>query len=302
MGRFARSWQLFKQSWAVLRSDKALIVFPIVSSIATLIVMASFFIPLALSGAFAQIAAARAASVSGTAGVATSAAVWAPYIVIAFLFYLVQYFVIFFANSALVGAALLRLQGGHPTVGDGFRIAARHTWTILGYAAIAATVGMVLRAIAERSGWIGRIVVGILGIGWTLATALVVPVLVTENIGPVASIKRSTSLLKRTWGEQIIGNLGMGAVFGLVSFGVVIVGVVLGVLAVMSGAIALLVAVIVVGVLALMALGIVSSALSGIYRAAVYRFAATGEVGGGFDADLVRGAFRPRKSRVPFLS
>lgn len=294
MGKFAGSWQLFKQSWAVLRSDKALVVFPILSSIATLIVTASFFVPLTLSGSFAQFAAARA---SGT----VDAVFWAPYVVIAFLFYLVQYFVIFFANSALVGAAMLRLQGRTATVGDGFRIAASHTGTILGYAAISATVGMILRTIANRGGTVGRIAVGLLGIGWNLATFLVVPVLVVENIGPIDAIKRSAELLKRTWGEQIIGNLGLSAVFGLLSFAVIIVGVALGVLAVETGAIALLVAVIVVGVLALIALGIVNSALSGIYRAAVYRFAATGEIGAGFTPDLVRGAFRPKQSRVPFL-
>lgn len=301
MGKLSGSWQLFKQSWAVLRSDKALVVFPIVSAIASLIVTASFLVPLGLSGAFAQFAAGRISTNPGLSGSADAAA-WVPYVLIAFLFYLVQYFVIFFANSALVGAAMLRLQGGRPTVGDGFRIAARHTGTILGYAAISATVGMLLRAIADRGGTIGRIAAGLLGIGWNLATFLVVPVLVVENIGPVDAIKRSADLLKRTWGEQIIGNLGLGAVFGLLSLAVIIVGVALGVLAVEMDMIALLVAVIAAGVLALIALGIVNSALSGIYRAAVYRFAATGEIGSGFNPELVRGAFRPKRSRVPFLS
>lgn len=285
-GRLSASWQLFKVSWGVLRSDTELVIYPIVSAVATLIVTASFFIPLSASGAFAQIAAARQ---GGAASI-----VWAPYLIVGFLFYLVQYFIIFFANSALVGAALIRLQGGNPTVGDGFRIAARHTGTILGYAAISATVGMILRAIADRGGTWGRIVAGLLGAGWNIATYLVVPVLVVENIGPIAAIRRSADLLKRTWGEQIVGNIGFGALFGLLSVAVIVVFGALAFALAQTGAIALVVAVAVIGVLALVALGIVNSALGGIYRAAIYRYAATGETTSGFDPALVRGAFRQK--------
>ena len=32
------------------------------------------------------------------------------------------------------------------------------------------------------------------------------------------AIKRSANLLKKTWGEQIVGNFGVGIVFGLLSF------------------------------------------------------------------------------------
>jgi hypothetical protein len=105
-----------------------------------------------------------------------------------FAFYLVQYFVMFFFNSALVGAAMIRLDGGDPTVGDGLRIARGKWLQILGYAAIAATVGMALRAVEQRAGFIGRIVVGLVGVAWTLATFLTVPVLVARDIGPIDAV------------------------------------------------------------------------------------------------------------------
>jgi hypothetical protein len=110
---------------------------------------------------------------------------------IAFLFYLSQYFVIFYFNAALVGAAMIRLEGGDPTVADGLRIAKSKIAVILGYALTAATVGRLLRTLQGRVGFIGRIAVGLLGVGWTIATYLVVPVLVNRDVGPIDAIKES---------------------------------------------------------------------------------------------------------------
>ena len=84
------------------------------------------------------------------------------------------------------------------------RIATSKMGTIAGYALIAATVGMILRAIQERVGFIGRIIVGLLGVGWTVATYLVVPVLVTRDVGPIDAVKESAGWLKKTWGENVI--------------------------------------------------------------------------------------------------
>src|SRR5918992_481284 len=106
--RFSRSWNLIKASGAVLRQDKELLLFPLFSAIATLLVAGSFIVPLVTSGAIERYEAQ-----------AYDPAVAA----LLFLFYLIQYFIIFFFNSALVGAAMIRLEGGDPTVADGLRIA-----------------------------------------------------------------------------------------------------------------------------------------------------------------------------------
>ena len=192
----------------------------------------------------------------------------------------------------LVGAALIRLQGGDPTVADGFRIALQRIRPILGYALISATVGMLLRAIAERAGIVGRLIISLVGFAWNIATYLVVPVLAAENVGPIDAIKRSSSLLKRTWGEQLIGNGGLGAVFGLLMLGVILLGVPLIVLAVMLESVAAVALAVALLVLALLALGVISSTLTGIYTAAVYRYAALGQLSGDFRPELVQNAFR----------
>lgn len=278
-GQLSNSWALVKASAAVLKADKELIVFPIISSIGVLIVSASFFLPLFLAGAFDQTVAGGGFNVLS--------------FVVLFAFYIVQYFVIFFANTALVGAALIRLRGGDPTVGDGFRIASSRFLPLLGYALIAATVGMILNSLSRRSGFLGKLVISLVGFVWNVATFLVVPVLATEDVGPIEAIKRSSGLLKRTWGEQIMGNYGLNAVFGLATLALFVTcgGVALLALQMEFNIIAILMGVLLL--VGLLALGLLNAALSGIYTAAVYQYAAEGQAGKFFDAEMVRNAFRP---------
>lgn len=273
--RVSRSWELAKASASVLRSDKELLVFPVLSGLAAMIVAATFLVPAFAMKVF-----------DGDAGVGT--------FILGFLFYLCQYFVIFFFNAALVAAAMIRLDGGDPTVADGLRAARERIGPILGYAAIAATVGMLLQAMKNKdNNFIMRIVGSVLGVAWTMASFLVVPVLVMQNVGPVDAIKRSVELLKRTWGENAIGNVGIGLVFGIVTALVVVAAVVLVFLsASVSGALAVTIAVF--AGLALVMLGIIQSALSGVYSAALYRYATVGEAPAGFSGTGLQTAFQPR--------
>jgi hypothetical protein len=279
--RLSNSWQLVKASAAVLRADRELLFFPVYSAILSLIVVCTFAVPAMLSDAFHV----------GTNGKLSILPVG--YLIV-FLFYVAQYFVIFFCNTALVGAAMIRLRGGDPTVSDGFEIAASKTREILEYAVLAATVGMVLRAISERSGLLGRLVVSFVGMGWNLATYLAVPVLVMEDVGPLEAIRQSAEYLKNTWGEQIIGNAGIGLVFGLISLVPIGAGVLVFVEAIRLHSEVLAVGAAVGVALALVAISVVGSALSGIYAAALYRYAAEGEIVTFFTPDILKDAFRRR--------
>jgi hypothetical protein len=275
------SWELVKASARVLQQDKELLIFPIISTIGLVIVSAVFLLPMI----FGNLLDSFFNSQTMVFG----------YVVL-FLFYIVQYVVIFFANTALVGAAQIRLRGGDPTVSDGFRIAMGHLPAIFGYALISATVGVILKALARKGNTFGRIIISLIGFAWNVSTFLVVPILVTENVGPIEAIKRSVALLKRTWGEQVIGNFGLGAFFNLVYFGLVILGAGLFVTAavvVQSLVVAIVVAVLFIILLALV--GLINSALSGIYTAAVYEYAANGQSNGAFfEASMVKNAFVTR--------
>lgn len=275
--RFSRSWSLVKASGSVLSANKRLMVFPVLSSLCTLIVAASFLIPAFAGGWLTP--AQRGHMTPG-------AAVWL------FVFYIVQYFIVIFFNAALIGAALMHLRGETPTVGDGFRIAASRLPSILGYAVIGATVGMVLRAIEERAGFIGRWIAALIGVAWTLATFLVVPVLVSQDIGAFDAVKRSTDLLKRTWGENLIGNAGIGLAFGLLFLFVMLLAFALLMLAIPTHSALAIGTVVALGVAALLTLAVIQGALHGIYAAAVYRYAEYGDAGAGFDQALVSAAFK----------
>ena len=281
-GRFSRSWSLANASWQVLKQDTQLMVYPLVSAIAGLVVIAAF--------------AAGALGVVGFDGLSNMDrhAVPVGYYVTALAFYVCLYFVMFFCNAALVGAAMMRFDGRTPTVGDGWRIASARSGRILGYALIAATVGMILRAIQERLGFVGRFVVGLLGVGWTVATSMVVPVLVSHDVGPIDAVKESAGLLKKTWGENVIGRGGLSLAFLVVYLAVILGAVALVAAGVWLGSTALLVMVGVATVVALILAALAHAALSGIYAAALYRYATTGSAGAGFDSGVLQAAFAPK--------
>ncbi|MBI2749960.1 MAG: hypothetical protein HYX43_11640 [Burkholderiales bacterium] len=280
--RLSRSWQLVKASAAVLKQDRKLLLFPLISTMAMLAVLTSFAIPvlgwMALGGR------------GGSGHPLASSTLY----FLGFLFYLTQYFVIFFFNAALVAAAMIRLDGGTPTMADGLRHAASRWPAILGYAALAATVGMVLRGIAERFEFVGRIVVGLIGVGWTLATYLVVPVLVARDIGPLDAVKESAALLKRTWGENLAGQAGLGSAFVLLNFVLITLGVVLAISFAVNGSAILTVLAVLLTLGALLLSFLVHGALSGIYAAALYRFATQSGDTQGFDQQALRNAFLPK--------
>ena len=283
MGKFKRSWALMKASANILRQDKELMLFPLFAGLASLAVIATFAWPV-----FTMVAHHRT-GFEGERGHASPM-----FMLVSFLFYFVQYTVVIFFNTALASAAMIRLDGGNPTVGDGIRLAMGKLTNIIGYALIAATVGMILRALQERFGFIGRIVVGMIGFGWTVATFLVVPVLAAQDVGPIEAIKRSTSLLRGTWGENLIGNAGIGVAGGLLTFGLILVSAMLFIGAAATHSVALMFVVGAVAVIGLVALSLFQTAMHGVYSAALYRFAEEGDPGQGFDRALLESAFRPK--------
>jgi hypothetical protein len=279
--RISRSWTLVKASASVLRSDKELLLFPLISFASLLVVFVSFAVP---AWAFGLLEAASRGGHGKAGGYA-----------LAFLFYFVQYLVIVFFNTGLVGAAMIRLEGGKPTFKDGMRIAASRWPVIVGYAAIAATVGTLLRVIQERVGFLGRIVVGLLGVAWSIATFLVVPVIVARrDMGPVEAVKQSAYLLRSTWGENLLGQAGIGAAFALIYVAVGFCGLFLFMVAGLGHDAHLFVFAAVATVLGLGAAALVHAALSGIYEAALYRYATKGEAVLGFEAADLEASFAPK--------
>jgi hypothetical protein len=155
---------------------------------------------------------------------------------------------------------------------------------------VSATVGLILRALEERFGWLGDIVLAIIGAAWSAVTFFVVPILLYEPLGVIQSVKRSASIFKQRWGETFIGSGAIGLAMFLIALPILAAAVGLGALYVPLG--------IGFGVLAIGLLVALGSAMSGVFNAALYRYATVGEAPGVFQPEDLQGSFRPKRGRV----
>ncbi len=270
MGSIGRGLRLVKASWSVIKADRELLLLPVFSFALILVVAVVFGL-----GAFGIGLPEQ--------GRDPSPALY----VLGFLFYVATSFVAIFFNAAVIGTAMKRLKGEEARISDGLALAREHLGAIFVWAVVTATVGMILRMIQERVGILGRIIVGLLGVAWNVLTFFVVPVLLYEPVGVGGSIKRSASLFKQRWGEQFVGNATIGFVLFLAGVLVAAVAVALGMLVPALG--------VVVGIVGILALAAVGSALSGVFNAALYRYATTGEASGAFTEEDLSASFRPRR-------
>jgi hypothetical protein len=284
MGRFGRSWELVKQSFAILKSDKQLMLLPVASAISCLLATG-----LLLSG------------VGGTFFLIIWFTRWESserlnYLLLytgVFVFYLVNYFVIVFFNAALVSAASERLAGRPATLRGGVAKAWERRGKVAQWALLSATVGVILKMVENRLGLVGRLVIRLIGTAWTLASYFVVPVLVFEDLGPVDALKRSARVFRDTWGEDVISGLSVALIFILL----IVAGVggwfamiaVAGAKGVMIGAVLLF--------LYCLALTVANSTLQGILIAALYQYATTGMVPPGFTPENFSMAWEPKKKK-----
>jgi len=198
--RLSNGWNISMNSFKVLRENKQLVIFPILSGFSMMLILGSFFtILLAGAGWDVEQIDAPGHTVS---------------IIPIFFYYLVNYFVVVFFNTALVHCTRLYFEGEEVTIEKGLRYAFSRIGAILGWAVFAATVGTILRLLEKNTGWIGRLLLGFIGIIWSVSTFFVVPVIAYENQTPLGAFKRSASLMRNKWGE----SLGATFSFGLVQF------------------------------------------------------------------------------------
>jgi hypothetical protein len=259
------TWNLVSRSFRLLRSDSKLLVFPILSAVGAAALAVPFL--LALFGM-------RPAD-----GLHWGSNTW----LLVFLWYCGASSITIFFNCALAACVQMRFTGQETTLGDGLRRAASRVHTILLWSLVSATVGQLLRLVEARAGWTGRLVIWLAGLGWGMATFLIVPVLVMEEAGVMDSVRRSASLLRQTWGEQLISGLA----FGWLGLLFAIPGIVLGVLGANGYPIFIVPAI--VWFATMMA---AFTAAREIFNVALYRYATTGEAPSGHDAGALGNALR----------
>jgi hypothetical protein len=276
MGRFRNSVEIVKASWRVLQQDRELIWLPVISLLSTAVTAALFLGGFWLTSTTDPVTGNFQPSVAG----------W----VILAVMYLVLAVVTIFCNTALISAAWERLHGGDPTLGSALDAATSRIGRILPWVLVSATVSIIIRAVEQRAGVFGRVIGAVAGIAWSLVTFLVLPIIVVEGLGVGDALRRAAELFKKTWGEQVIGN----AAIGLLGFVGILIAAPFVIVAVATKSAVVIVPVVAVAVVWVLALGALTSAMSGIFQTALYQFASTGEVPSGFTRDQMVGAFRAK--------
>ena len=278
VGRFQASWQLLGSSWSVLKADKELTVVPVVSTVTSLVIAG-------VLGAGAYFTLQETATVGSTSGSYELSATPLTYVV-GVVAYLVLAVVVTFFTGVLCSGAYQRLSGGDPSLGSAFAGATSRFPQLALWGLLTGTVGLILQAIRERAGFLGDIVASIVGAAWDIVTWLAIPVVIVEGTGPIASLKRSASLFKQTWGENLIAQAG----FGLAGFVIMLPGLVL------FGALSVVVPFVGIPLLVvwIVAVAVVLSTLGGIYRTALYLYASTGQAPQGFDQNQMASSFRSK--------
>jgi len=278
MGRIRNTLDLAKTSWAVLKKDRELLWFPVMSFFASAVVILVVAIPIIAMVDTTTTATGEQTTVNPAAAVLGILAVMALSIVSVFF------------NGALVAGAYERLSGGDPTVKSALNRAFSRISGLVPWAIITATVGLILQALRERAGWLGRFVVNMIGMAWEVATFLVIPAVIIDELGAVDGLKRSGSLLKQTWGENIAARVG----FGLLGMILMIPAVILIVIGGATGVGVFLVVTIIAAVAWVALVMVVLTALNAVFQTALYLYATTGSVPSGFETSSLPQAFRQR--------
>lgn len=281
-GRIQRGWALAKQSWAILRGDRSLVMFPVISGVATVIAAIVIVGP-------------------GVALFATETSKPAGVVLWAIGGYVLT-FIGIYCNTALAAAAAQALDGRETTVGEGFAAVRGKRGIIAQWALVQLTVGVLLQVIqgllseSPAGRLVATLFTSLAGAAWAIVTFFVVPILALEGLGPKAAVQRSAHVIRERWGEGLVGG---GSIGGLVVLFGVLPAIAIGALGVAAigsspaGGGALLAVAVVLFVAALL----IGSTLQAIFRVALFRFATEQRVVGGFDGAALEGAFRPKRSR-----
>jgi hypothetical protein len=277
MGRLGRGWTLTRESWAVVRNDRSLLVFPVVAGVCALV-------------AAGAIVAVGALAAGDTAWILIVFAVVALYVVIA---------IGQFCAVALAACATKSLDGADTTFSEGISAARERLGVILAWSGVQLVVGSLISALQALlrdagAGIAAAIIGGLANLAWTVATFFVVPLIALEGLGPKAAISRSSELVRKRWGEGVVGTATIGGAVFLVGIlpgiGVAVLGWVL-----IDSVAALGVALIVIGACVVVLALLVQATLSAVFRVALYRFATRADVTGHFSEEQLSAAFRPRK-------
>jgi hypothetical protein len=309
MSKFQRSWILFKSSVLIISRNKKLLIFPVLTLALTGVILLFFLAPVALQKTghgythlehwkavgqtiFFESSSANQGGASGSfhlkpLGMAYGAIV-----------YFLSMFLATFFNVAFYHQILGALKGNPTSIGGGLAFARSRWQSILMWTLFAGVVGLIIRSLEQKLDFFGQIILGWIGTAWSVASVFVIPVIITEqtSINPLHMLKTSALTLKKTWGESLIGYLGL-------QFGGLLV--LIGSLLCLAGAIAASIALdnfwILAGtglvwLISMTAFAYLTSVAGQVYRCALFVYASEGTIAEPYNLELLQMAWKVKKN------
>lgn len=274
MQRLSNAWRLAKASWQILSHDRELLAIPILAALASLV-------------AFVIVAGPGLLLLDGTddSG-STDWALWIFFAIAA----VASAWMAAIGQAAVVSGAAQRMDGGDPTLGSAIAAARAHAGRLLEWALLATIVAIVFDQIEQRFGLLGQIVGWLGKVAFSVLSFLALPIIVFEDVGAIEAFKRSSALLKRTWGEQVAFSFGMG-LLGIVF---VVPAILIGATLASTGVLAVQIVGLAAAVAWIVLVATIASALSAVFKTALYRYAKGLPVDPAFRQTDLAGAFKPR--------
>ena len=275
MKRIKRGWALTKKSWALLNGHRELIRFPLYGAVATILLAIVFLGP----GLYLLDQHSYGGAV--------------PILIIGV--YVLTVVGVYF-SVGLAAAANQIFGGKEASVADGLAVARSRFSQICGWAAVSTAISVLMGVLENQGGALGNIAARLIGMAWALVTFMAVPVIAIEGTGPLETLKRSASIFRQKWGQQITGNIAIGGAVFLIGVLpaalLIVVGVVIWPSASFPGALLVLIGAVIICVALL-----ISKALSGVFGVALYRYAVDGQAVGGFTQEELESAVRLKRGR-----
>jgi hypothetical protein len=302
-GKFARSWALFTSSLQVMRQHRKLLLFPIITAACSVVIAIFFLAPavlyptghgLANSGHWLSLATRFGMDFDGDRSQFHPNAFFYSY---AAAIYLTSMFIATFANVAFYHQIMQALSGQPVSIRAGVKFAGTRLPSILVWSLFAGLVGLIIQALEERLGLIGRWVMKFVGVVWSVASVFAIPVIIRDgSTNPIEMLRNSAATFRKTWGESLIGYAGITVGSWIVILGsLFFLGLAVMVSTMLHIPILILPAAL-VWLAAMCAYGYIIGVASHIYRCALYVYASEGVVPAPYNADMMNMAWKVKKA------
>jgi hypothetical protein len=317
-GKLQRSWLLFNTSLKVLLQNRKLLLFPLVSSLAIAVMILFFAAPIIFMptghsilevdhwNAVEQKIFGSSPTKAVTDGLAAIDRNDDANIEIQFDFnpkrgwliylafgYLASMFVATFSNVAFANEILNGLNGRAVSVKSGFRFAWSRVSSILVWSLFAGVIGFIIQSLEQHFGWIGKIILNLVGVVWSVASVFVIPTIVREgSTNPAELLRKSAGTLRKTWGEMLIGYVGIGLVTIAIVMATLVCAIVVLIPAFAFHLWGVAIAVVLVWVITAIALAYITGVAEKIYQCALYIYASEGVAPGPYSPEMMDMAWK----------